>query len=122
MAFMLCPICGAEFQGLIDDPATWYAERYPDIRVGSLAPCVCFDCRPQLAVGDSVVIRNSFDDLNGVVGVIERIATDPNGAGHIYFVLVGNRRDRAFARCNLALSTDGDDVVSSTATKPEGYF
>ena len=95
MAFMLCPICGAEFHCLIADPATWYAERYPDIPSGSLAPGTCFMCFPKLAVGDDAEIRNHDSELNETVGIIDRIATDPHGSGDIYFLQLPDGRDRA---------------------------
>ena len=120
MAFMLCPICGAEFHCLIADPATWYAERYPDIPSGSLAPGTCFMCFPKLAVGDDAEIRNHDSELNGTVGIIDRIATDPHGSGDIYFLLLPDGRDLAFPRFKLAEpqkeQSTGDD------TPEDGYF
>ena len=121
MAFMMCPVCGAEFHCLIADPAAWYAERYPDIPSGSLAPGTCFTCFPQLAVGDEVKILNHDSELNGTVGIIDRIATDPNGSGDIYFLQLPDGRDRAFPRFKLAKPHEGQSTDDDIAPE-DGYF
>ncbi|WP_164922061.1 hypothetical protein [Rhodopirellula baltica] len=121
MAFLVCPTCGAEYHALISDPKTWYAERYPDVAVGSVVPGLCFDCFPDLAVGDIVDIRNHGEPLDGQTVSVQKIVLDPAGCGAIYFVRLPNGRDRALARCNLSKHREALDADPPAPPK-DGYF
>ncbi|MBB3210634.1 hypothetical protein FHS27_006482 [Rhodopirellula rubra] len=121
MAFLVCPTCGAEYHALISDPETWYAERYPDVAVGSVVPGLCFDCFPDLTIGDTVDIRNHGEPLDGQTGAIQQIVVDPAGCGAIYFVRLPNGRDRALARCNLRKHREAPNDAPPASPKT-GYF
>jgi hypothetical protein len=104
----------------VGDVAKWYAERYPDVPFGSLVPGVCYYCFADLSAGDRVELRNTDDELDGQIGVIDRIAADPKGSGSLYFV-TANGDDRAFIRSQLIKHRDKADIESVADTEP-GYF
>jgi hypothetical protein len=71
-----CPICNREWFLGVEDEAAWYRERFPDRRFGDVVPLVCFECGPELEIGDCVTLRLVRDDSQKqslTVGVVGKV-------------------------------------------------
>ncbi len=84
MPYSKCPICGQTSHLNVSDPASWYAERYPQLPFGGLVPARCFYCFVNIESGDDILIRAHFTDhpdfaAVGVRGTVTEIASTDDG-------------------------------------------
>lgn len=63
MPYSKCPVCGNVSHLTVVDPATWYAERFPEVAPGGMVAAPCFHCSINLEIGDTVEIYRNFTEL-----------------------------------------------------------
>jgi len=112
-----CPICERIWDLTVADEAAWYRDRFPWHNVGDVVPLVCFECGPEIRVGDVVTVRRVPNDdrtksrAPADVGTI--VATRTESDGEISFCVERRAKHKSaaswFKRSDLFFTPYAED-------------
>ena len=87
MPYSKCTRCGSTMHLNVANVEAWYAERYPELKVGSIVPCYCRDCFPEIEEGMRVQLRlklGQYQVDREDEGVVEKVIS--SNQGNLYAV------------------------------------